>query len=259
MLRPGPLGRPVRNRLPGEDTPTWLVAGFALIGALVATAAAWLWIAAQPAVEQQSQDKLADRLLATTPRVPPDANPALQPPGGREPAIEAAAAERGSAQSQSSPSSVSSTDSGGGKAPEGTRHDLSVSVPPPSKRQDCQPLVAIAFHQDSAKPIITDVPPALDGLVGFLKRHPEAKVSVEGHADSVGPEDYNLLLSYRRAKAVVLLLGSSGITEDRMVISAAGEFALLEGVPGDSGKNRRVLLQAKGAENCQEDPGVSTQ
>lgn len=256
MLRPEPLGRPVRNRLPGEDMPTWLVAGFALIGALVATAAAWLWLTAQPAVEQQSQDKLADRRVAATPGVSPDASATLPPSAGRDPAIETAAAEKGSAPSEPVQPPVPLADRSGGDALEGTKPSLSASVPPLAQRQDCQPLVAIAFQLDSAKPIITDVRPAFDSLVGFLKRHPEAKVSVEGHADSIGPEDYNLLLSYRRAKAVVLLLGSSGVKEDRMVISATGEFALLEGVPGDSGENRRVLLQVKGAENCQEDPAV---
>ena len=255
MLRPEPLGRPVRNRLPGEDTPTWLVAVFALIGGLVATAAAWLWLSAQSAVEPQSQDKLAERQVPAAPGGSPDANATLQPPAARGTAIEAAPAARDSAQSEPAPSTASSANDSSGHLPRGT-HGLSVSVPPPSKLQDCQPLVAIAFQLGSTKPIITDARPALDGLVAFLKRHPDARVSVEGHADAVGPEDYNLLLSYRRAKAVVLLLSSSGVTEDRMVISAAGEFALLEGVPGDSGENRRVLLQVKGAESCQEDPAV---
>jgi len=249
----------VRNRLPGEDTPTWLVAVFALTGVLVATAAAWLWLTARSPVEQQAQDRLADRQVPAAPAASPAANAALQPPAARDGASEAETAAKAGAASEPAPSSVASAAGRGGESPESGRDGPVVAAPPPPKRQDCQPLViAIPFQPDSARPVIEDVRPALDGLVKFLQRHPEAKVSVEGHTDSYGPEDYNLLLSYRRAKAVVLLLGGSGIKEDRMLIGAAGKFAPLEGVPGNSGENRRVLLQVKGAENCQEEPEVGT-
>ena len=249
----------MRNRLPGEDTPTWLVAVFALIGALVVTAAAWLWLSAQSAVEQPSPDKPAARQVSAAPAASPAANVAAQPPAARESATEATAAARAGTPPEPAPSSVSSAESRGGEPAESSGQGPGVAAPAPQRRRDCQPVIAIPFPPDNARPIITDVRPALDGLVEFLKRHPEARVAVEGHTDSYGPEDYNLLLSYRRARAVVLLLGASGIKEDRMVIGAAGEFAPLEGVPGNSGENRRVLLQVKGAENCREEPGGSTQ
>lgn len=100
---------------------------------------------------------------------------------------------------------------------------------------------------------------AFEELLGYMNRHPQAKLSVEGHADAVGSEKYNLLLSYRRAKAVVSLLRRSGVTEERMALSAAGKYALLEGLPGDSGENRRVALRVKGSESCQADPVVGEQ
>ena len=79
-------------------------------------------------------------------------------------------------------------------------------------------------------------------------------MSVEGHTDSIGSERRNLLLSYRRAKMVVALLDQAGVPKQQMTILAAGESDPIEGIPTDSVDNRRVFLQIKGIENCQEVP-----
>ncbi|MCK7533023.1 MAG: OmpA family protein [Marinilabiliales bacterium] len=99
-----------------------------------------------------------------------------------------------------------------------------------------------------------DIQGHLERLREWLNGHPEAKLAVEGHADAVGSERHNLLLSYRRAKAVVALLNEAGVPEQQMTILAAGENDPIEGIPTDSVDNRRVFLQIKGIENCQEVP-----
>ena len=49
------------------------------------------------------------------------------------------------------------------------------------------------------------------------------RVSVEGHADSRGTNEYNLALGERRANAVRDYLVSLGVSGDRMVVVSKGE------------------------------------
>jgi len=48
-------------------------------------------------------------------------------------------------------------------------------------------------------------------------------IEVHGHTDSTGPAEYNLLLSKKRALAVVEVLTSNGIPEDRIKTEWFGE------------------------------------
>jgi peptidoglycan-associated lipoprotein len=49
------------------------------------------------------------------------------------------------------------------------------------------------------------------------------RVSVEGHADQRGTNEYNLALGERRAKAVMDYLVSLGIAANRFVVVSKGE------------------------------------
>lgn len=44
--------------------------------------------------------------------------------------------------------------------------------------------------------------PTLEEIASILRRHPDWKLSIEGHTDSISSDDYNLELSERRAAAV---------------------------------------------------------
>ncbi len=48
-------------------------------------------------------------------------------------------------------------------------------------------------------------------------------IAVEGHADAMGPQKYNLGLSQRRAESVARELVFSGVAKERMVITSFGE------------------------------------
>jgi OOP family OmpA-OmpF porin len=69
-------------------------------------------------------------------------------------------------------------------------------------------------------------------------------VSLIGHADRAGPEDYNFALSLRRADAVREALIEGGIPADRITVSGRGEEDPL--VPTEDGvalqENRRVEI-----------------
>ena len=57
----------------------------------------------------------------------------------------------------------------------------------------------------------------------FLRRWQSVRVSVEGHADARGTNEYNLALGERRANAVKEYLVGLGIGTDRLVVVSKGE------------------------------------
>lgn len=81
-------------------------------------------------------------------------------------------------------------------------------------------------------------------LAEFLKRFNDLQVDVEGHTDSVGPENYNQQLSQRRAQAVVdLLVNQHGISADRLEAVGYGEARPVASNDTSEGRaaNRRVM------------------
>jgi outer membrane protein OmpA-like peptidoglycan-associated protein len=85
--------------------------------------------------------------------------------------------------------------------------------------------------------------PILDEVAMQMLAHPEVKkIRVEGHTDSIGPEDDNLYLSQDRADSVRRYLISRGIAKERLVAVGYGltrPIASNETVTGRA-KNRRV-------------------
>jgi outer membrane protein OmpA-like peptidoglycan-associated protein len=81
----------------------------------------------------------------------------------------------------------------------------------------------IPFDYNSAT-IKADGFPVLDWLATFLSKHPELGAeSLEGHTDDQGSTQYNLELSNRRAKAVVVALISRGVLSAPLVAKGYGQ------------------------------------
>jgi outer membrane protein OmpA-like peptidoglycan-associated protein len=59
-------------------------------------------------------------------------------------------------------------------------------------------------------------------LAQFLQENPERRVSIEGHTDSTGSVNTNLVLSQRRAEAVADTLVAAGVPRQRIVASGLG-------------------------------------
>ncbi len=87
-------------------------------------------------------------------------------------------------------------------------------------------------------------------LTLWVKQHSDTKIFIEGHSDSVGPEEYNLLLSYRRAKAAEKILIDSGIPKNQLITRALGEQQPLHNLPLYSRQNRRVSIRIEDNTNC---------
>lgn len=65
--------------------------------------------------------------------------------------------------------------------------------------------------------------PELNRLSELLERYPELKIKINGHTDSVGDDESNLLLSENRAKAVLNYLVDKGIAANRLRYEGFGE------------------------------------
>lgn len=87
--------------------------------------------------------------------------------------------------------------------------------------------------------------PELDRLVKLLQERSNMTVEIEGHADNIGEENYNLGLSQRRAQSVSNYLSSKGIDKQRLSVKGYGESAPAESNDTAEGrrKNRRVVFK----------------
>ena len=85
----------------------------------------------------------------------------------------------------------------------------------------------------------------LDELTKILNKYSEATLTIEGHTDNVGADEYNMTLSQKRAESVKNYLVQKGISTDRLISVGMGEtkpIATNNTTLGKS-KNRRVELK----------------
>ena len=91
--------------------------------------------------------------------------------------------------------------------------------------------------------------PVLDRIASVLRANPALGVTIEGHADERGGDDYNRKLSQRRADAVRAYLAAAGVAPVRMKTVAYGK-SRPEVAGGDAESyavNRRVVIVPSGA------------
>jgi len=246
-------------RLAGEDAPPAMITVFALVGTLMAMAAMWLWLDAGPR-EAQPIPAGAPLTEPVQAPLPPDA----VAPGSALPAPQAsnATAETASVATEGEVQErpLMESDSNDKVPPAAEAEDPHAArlMPLPAgpdvaqttpAGEDCPPVLAVRFMKNSDRPIVKEVETEIAALVKWLDAHPQARLSVEGHADSSGADQMNLLLSYRRAKATAALLVQAGVAPQHIVIRAAGEEQPLDGFPTDSALNRRASVAFEGCES----------
>lgn len=82
--------------------------------------------------------------------------------------------------------------------------------------------------------------PYIDAVGGLMSQDPQLRLVIEGHTDGVGSDQYNLVLSERRAVSVgEYLVRMHQVEPQRIAIAGQGESAPLTPDPNDS-RNRRV-------------------
>jgi OmpA-OmpF porin, OOP family len=84
----------------------------------------------------------------------------------------------------------------------------------------------------------------MDRLAQALRDNQNTRVIIEGHTDSVGGDDYNQVLSERRAEAVGSALRSRGVPADRFEIKGLGKAfpVASNGTQAGRQQNRRVEI-----------------
>jgi len=79
-------------------------------------------------------------------------------------------------------------------------------------------------------------------VADYLKKHPQAKMQIEGHCDERGTAEYNMALGERRATAVMTYLVSLGVPKSALSTVSFGKEKPLD--PGHNegawAKNRRA-------------------
>ncbi len=81
--------------------------------------------------------------------------------------------------------------------------------------------------------------PELNRTIKILKEHPDMRILVSGHTDNIGTPEYNMILSQKRAQAVVDYLVKGGIDPLRLEAKGYGETRPV--VSNDDEKDGRAL------------------
>lgn len=104
-----------------------------------------------------------------------------------------------------------------------------------------QALTGIKFEtgKDVIKPVSFVI---LDKVVKVMNDNPEYQLDINGHTDNVGDDAQNLILSQKRAKAVMKYLNDKGIAANRMAATGYGETQPKadNNTPEGRTENRRV-------------------
>ncbi len=97
-------------------------------------------------------------------------------------------------------------------------------------------------------------------VASILHSHPDLKIEVEGHTDSVGSDQYNQRLSERRAESVRAGLVQQGVNREAVGTAGFGESrpVATNGTPEGRQQNRRVEIVISGASIGTARPSTAT-
>ncbi len=98
--------------------------------------------------------------------------------------------------------------------------------------------IHFAFNQVTLSPEARDT---LAANAALLQAIPGMRVSIEGHCDERGSDEYNLALGERRAQAAMKYLVALGVDKDRLTTVSYGEEQPLDPANNEEAwtKNRR--------------------
>ena len=140
------------------------------------------------------------------------------------------------------PGAGAGTGQGSGVAPAATAGELRLEQ---ALEQEGRVEIPDIFFRFDSDEIREESDRRLAEIAGVLKRHPDWKLRVEGHTDSLAADDYNMKLSLRRAAAVKGALAKTfGIDPARLTPEGFGESrprATNDTLYGRA-RNRRVEL-----------------
>jgi peptidoglycan-associated lipoprotein len=106
----------------------------------------------------------------------------------------------------------------------------------------------VTFDYDQAT-VREDQRATLQKNADYLRRWASVRITIEGHADARGTNEYNLALGERRGNAVKEYMAGLGIAGDRILVISKGEESPLctDETEGCFARNRRghFIITAK--------------
>lgn len=137
----------------------------------------------------------------------------------------------------------------------GGRERSPVAAAEPVPAQPAEPADVAAFETVVLRPVnfqhdradLTEPSKAtLDTLAQRLKSQPDMKVTIEGHADATGSDQYNQQLGQRRAETVRRYLMSQGVQAENLEVASRGESEPVADNTSVEGRaqNRRTEVSA---------------
>lgn len=123
------------------------------------------------------------------------------------------------------------------------KRPMTRAVPAPAPAPTPSREYMVYFDTDSAK-INAAAETVIKQAAADYKGRKKAKVSIVGHTDTVGDNDYNMTLSDKRADAVTMRLVDMGVSGKRLKKDRQGETspAVATGDNKNEPKNRRVSI-----------------
>jgi outer membrane protein OmpA-like peptidoglycan-associated protein len=234
------------RRLVGEDAPLWSAIALTLLGvafALAATASFQLPESGRLVEKGVEPSETTPALTLESPAPAPAAHPPAEEEAPPAPPLDTTERQEGGSKTTDDAADALNSLSDAQAAP---------------AILDCPRPINVPFALGSARPIVDRLETSLKTLAKWIAQHDGATLLVEGHADSIGTEQRNVLLSFQRAKAVVAQLAAWGAPERRMILRAAGASQSI-GAPEEAPRNRRVFLRIEGIENCRTNVDVMEQ
>ncbi|MGM0423086.1 MAG: peptidoglycan-associated lipoprotein Pal [Pseudomonadota bacterium] len=123
-------------------------------------------------------------------------------------------------------------------------YDQEPQGPQPGTQQDLVVNVGDrVFYGYDQHTLTSEARETVERQAAWLKKHPNLRVTIEGHADERGTREYNLALGERRAQAVRNHLTALGIDESRVnTISYGKERPAVTGSNSSAwAQNRRAV------------------
>jgi outer membrane protein OmpA-like peptidoglycan-associated protein len=169
---------------------------------------------------------------ALPPPVPPQADPAALPTP--EPAPEAGAA-------RSPPAPVVPAEP---PAPAPAEPPAPAPAPAPAVRPPLPAPVLVTRFSTGSAALSAGQLAQIEGAARALRRHPELRASVRGHADARGSDTENTPLSEERAAAVTAALRARGVEAERLQTLGSGSQNPLDEAETTAAlaRNRRVEI-----------------
>ncbi len=99
--------------------------------------------------------------------------------------------------------------------------------------------IFFAFDSDKLTPSSME---ALNGVLPCLTDHQGGSIMLEAHADNVGTEEYNIMLTERRGTSVLNYLADKGVAREALRVVAKGSLEAAGQSEAERAKDRRVEI-----------------